>query len=197
LCEGFQDQGKSKAPKFEHHYTRGANLRMTEFQGALLQAQMTRIEEQAKRRAENAKYLDTLLNEIPGIIPQAAYEGCTRHAYHLYAWRYKAEQFAGLSRDKFIQALNREGIACAAGYVHMPQGTHVQNLLQNRHYQRLYSKETLDRFAASCACPQNKILCAENVWFTQNQLLGPRSDMNQIAEAIQKIQANAAEIARA
>jgi hypothetical protein len=35
------------------------------------------------------------------------------------------------------------------------------------------------------------------VWFTQNQLLGPRSDMNQIAEAIHKIQANAAEIAKA
>jgi perosamine synthetase len=34
------------------------------------------------------------------------------------------------------------------------------------------------------------------VWFTQPMLLGERSDMDQIAEAIRKIQAHAAEIAR-
>lgn len=197
LCEAFQDQGVGRGAKFDNHYTRGANLRMTEFQGALLQAQMTRIEEQAKRRTENAKYLDGLLKEIPGIIPQRSYDGCTRHAYHLYAFRYKPEQFAGLSRDKFMQALDKEGIDCAGGYVHMPQGVHVQNLLKNRHYQKLYSKDALGRFAASCECPQNKILCSENVRLSQNQLLGPRSDMNQIAEAILKIQKSAAEIARA
>jgi dTDP-4-amino-4,6-dideoxygalactose transaminase len=197
LCAAFQDQGVGRNAKFENPFTRGANFRMTEFQGALLQAQMTRIEEYAKRRTENANYLTSLLKEIPGITPQKSYDGCTRHAYHLYAFRYKAEQFAGLSRDKFVQALNREGIGGGAGYPHMPRGPHVKNLAKNRHYQRLYSKQDLDRFAAHCECPQNQILCAENVWFTQNQLLGPRSDMNQIAEAIHKIQANAAEIARA
>lgn len=197
LCAGFQDQGGGRGPRTANHYSRGANLRMTEFQGALLQAQMTRIDEQAKQRTENATYLTTLLKGIPGITPQKSYDGCTRHAYHLYGFRYKGDQFAGLSRDKFITALNKEGIPCSAGYVHMPHGTHVQNLLNNRHYQRLYSKETLDRFVAHCECPQNQILCAENVWFTQNQLLGPRGDMNQIAEAIHKIQANAAEIAKA
>jgi dTDP-4-amino-4,6-dideoxygalactose transaminase len=158
---------------------------------------MTRIEEQAKRRTENAKYLDSLLNEIQGTIPQRSYPGCTRHAYHLYAFRYNPEHFAGLTRDKFMQALDKEGIDCAGGYTHMPQGAHVQNLLKNRHYQRLYSKDALERFAASCECPQNKILCSENVRLSQNQLLGPRSDMNQIAEAILKIQKSAAEIARA
>ncbi|MDB6056740.1 MAG: stsC [Verrucomicrobiales bacterium] len=197
LCFGFQDQGRPKGTKFEHHYTRGANLRMTEFQGALLQAQMTRIEEQAKRRTENAKYLESMLKDIPGIQPQQSYAGCTRNAYHLFAFRYNAEHFAGLSRDKFMHALNREGIECAAGYVHMPKGTHIQNLLANRHYQRLYSKDVLERFAAHCECPQNKALCEVNVRFTQNQLLGPRSDMNQIAEAIRKIQVNAAEIMKA
>jgi perosamine synthetase len=196
LCAGFQDQGKAKG-KFEHHYTRGANLRMTEFQGALLQAQMTRIEEQAKRRTENAKYLESMLKEIPGIVAQQSYAGCTRHAYHLFSFRYDAAHFSGLSREKFLHALNREGIGGSAGYVHMPKGPHVQNLLSNRHYQRLYPKEALARFAANCECPQTQALCAVNVWFTQNQLLGPRSDMNQIAEAIRKIQVNAADIAKA
>lgn len=196
LCLGFQNQGTTKGAKFEHQFTRGANLRMTEFQGALLQAQMTRIEEQAKRRTENAKYLESMLKEIPGIQPQQSYPGCTRNAYHLFAFRYDGAHFDGLSRDKFIHALSREGIECGGGYVHMPKGAHVQNLLGNRHYQRLYPKEALERFAANCECPQNKALCAVNVRFTQNQLLGPRNDMNQIVEAIRKIQANAAAIAK-
>jgi perosamine synthetase len=33
------------------------------------------------------------------------------------------------------------------------------------------------------------------VWFTQTMLLGPRGDMDQIAEAIRKIQANADKLA--
>jgi hypothetical protein len=37
----------------------------------------------------------------------------------------------------------------------------------------------------------NARLCTEAVWFTRNMLLGPRSDMEQIAEAIRKMKANA------
>jgi perosamine synthetase len=194
FCEGFQNQGRPK--KNAGDFTRGANLRMTEFQGAMLQAQMTRIEEFAKRREENGKYLTTLLQQIPGIIPQRSYYGCTRHAYHLYAFRYKADKFAGLTRAKFIQAINHEGIECGAGYAPMADDPHVKNLLKNRHYQRLYSKDELNRWENNLECPQTRTLCSENVWFTQNQLLGPRSDMDQIAEAIRKIQANAGEIAK-
>jgi perosamine synthetase len=43
----------------------------------------------------------------------------------------------------------------------------------------------------------NDRLCEEAVWFTQNMLIGGRSDMDQIAEAVRKIQAHAAELARA
>ena len=46
--------------------TRGANLRMTEFQAALLVAQMTRLEAQARTRDENAAHLTSLLKANPG-----------------------------------------------------------------------------------------------------------------------------------
>ena len=38
----------------------------------------------------------------------------------------------------------------------------------------------------------NDKLCEEAVWFTQTMLLGPREDMDQIAEAVRKIQRQAA-----
>ena len=46
-------------------------------------------------------------------------------------------------------------------------------------------------------CPANDRLCEEAVWFTQTMLLAPRSSMDQIAEAMRKIQTHAAAIARA
>ena len=43
-------------------------------------------------------------------------------------------------------------------------------------------------------CPQNDKLTEEAVWFTQTMLLGTKTDMEQIAEAIRKIRKNAADI---
>jgi dTDP-4-amino-4,6-dideoxygalactose transaminase len=195
-CESFQDQSRKKGPKGLTAGCRGANLRMTEFQGAILNAQMTRLEEQSKQREENAAYLSSLLREIPGILVQKQYPGVTRHAWHVYAFRYQKAHFAGLGRDKFMLALKREGIDdTAGGYTPWNKEAHVSALATNRHYRRLYSKETLERWQQHRACPQNDLLCAENVRFTQTMLLGTRSDMDQIAAAIRKIQKHAAAIA--
>jgi dTDP-4-amino-4,6-dideoxygalactose transaminase len=195
-CESFQDQCRNKGPKNLTAGCRGGNLRMTEFQGAILNAQMTRLEEQAKRREQNAAYLTSMLKEIPGIIPQKIYAGVTRHAWHVYAFRFKKEHFAGLSRAKFIAALKKEGLDdVAAGYTAWNKEGHVSSMVKNRHYQRLYSKETLDRWQQHRQCPQNDLLCSENVRFSQPMLLGPKSDMEQIAEAIRKTQKYAGEIA--
>lgn len=197
-CESFHDQCRNKGPKNLTAGCRGGNLRMTEFQGAILNAQMTRLEEQSRHREANAAYLSSMLREIPGILVQKQYAGCTRNAWHVYAFRYKKEHFAGLGRDKFMLALKKEGIDdTAGGYTPWNKEGHVSLLAKNRHYQKLYSKETLDRWQQHRQCPQNDILCAENVRFTQTMLLGTRSDMEQIVAAIRKIQKHAGDIAGA
>ena len=45
-------------------------------------------------------------------------------------------------------------------------------------------------------CPENDRLCQEAVWFFQTMFLGPRSDMDQIAEAVRKIHANPGQLAK-
>jgi perosamine synthetase len=195
-CESFHDQSRAKGGSKLSAGCRGGNLRMTEFQGAMLNAQLTRLEEQARRREQNAEYLGSMLGEIPGIVLQKRYPGCTRHAWHLFAFRYKKEHFAGLPRQKFMQAMTREGIEIGPGYTAWNKEPHVNQLARNRHYQRLYSKETLDRWEHQRQCPQNDVLCSENVRFTQTMLLGPRTDMEQIAEAVRKIHRYAGQIAQ-
>src|SRR5438128_6775738 len=68
-CFAFHNNGsgfRSIGSNFTYTST-GCNLRMPEFQAALLLAQMNRIEAQAKTRTENASYLASMLKEIPGI----------------------------------------------------------------------------------------------------------------------------------
>ena len=179
------------------YVARGANLRMTEFQGGLLLAQMTRLEEQSKRREQNAAYLTSLLKEIPGIMPAKMYDGCTRNAYHLYMFRYDREKFGGLDRSKFLKAMSAEGIPCSPGYGPLNKEPFLKHTLQTRGYQRIYSQKELARWDERSRCPQNDKLCTEAVWLTQNMLIGERSDMDQIAEAVRKIHAHAAALMRA
>jgi perosamine synthetase len=182
---------------FQYMGRSGANLRMTEFQAALLMAQMTRVEEQTRIRNENAAYLTRLLKQIPGIKPATLYEGCTRSAYHLYMFRYEAEAFRDLPRSKFLRALDAEGIPCSSGYSPLNKESYLKALLSSAVYRKLYPPEVLKNWEERTRCPANDKLCQEAVWFMQTMLLGPRSDMDHIAAAITKIRAHAAELAKA
>jgi perosamine synthetase len=197
-CWAFHDNSRARrgspAPPLGG---RGANLRLTEFQAGLLLAQMTRLEEQSKTREENARYLTQQLREIPGILPAKVHEGCTRNAYHLYMLRYQPGPFAGLPRGRFLEALRAEGVPCSPGYRPMNREPYVAATLASKAYQRLYSKEVLTGWAERNQCPANDRLCEEAVWFTQTMLLGPRQDMDDIASAVRKIHASAADLAKA
>lgn len=199
-CYAFHNNCRARntaSYHFSHLGSRGANLRLTEFQAGLLLSQMTRLEEQSRRREENARYLTGMLREIPGTVPAKMYEGCTRNAYHLYLFRYQAEHFGNLPRSKFLQALSAEGIPCWPGYSPLNKEAFVKATLKTRAYQRIYPPELLANWEERTACPANDRLCQEAVWFTQAMLLGPRSDMDHIVAAIRKIRAHASELAKA
>jgi dTDP-4-amino-4,6-dideoxygalactose transaminase len=175
----------------------GANLRMTEFQAAILLSQMTRLEEQSRTREENARYLTKQLQEIPGITPARMYEGCTRNAYHLYMLRYDKEQFSGAPRKHFLKALGAEGIPCTGGYTPLNKQPFLAETLNSRAFQGIYSRDRLQAYEKNNHCPENDKLCNEEaVWMFQTMFLGTRSDMDQIAAAIRKIHDHAGELAQ-
>jgi dTDP-4-amino-4,6-dideoxygalactose transaminase len=175
---------------------RGANLRLTEFQAALLLAQMTRVEAQSRIREENARHLTRRLQAIPGIRPARMHDGCTRNAYHLYMFRYRPEDFGGLPRRRFLEALAAEGVPCSGGYTPLNRQPFVRATLATRAYRRLFPKETLDAWEERNRCPANDRLCEEAVWLTQTMLLGPRQDMDDVADAVEKVRASAEALAK-
>jgi dTDP-4-amino-4,6-dideoxygalactose transaminase len=198
-CYTFHNNGRGRRLRgrdFTYSAT-GANLRLTEFQAALLMAQMTRIEEQSRTREQNAAYLTSLLREIKGIAPARTYEGCTRNAYHLYMFRYDPAGFGGLPRATFLKAMRAEGIPASAGYSPLNKEPFIVSTLQSRGYARVYTKERMAKWQERNRCPENDRLCEEAVWMSQHWLLGGRADMDQVAEAVRKIQAHAAALATA
>lgn len=200
-CFAFQSHNRTRPGGTHRGHLAGpartSNLRLTEFQAALLMAQMTRVDEQSRTRDENAKYLTSLLREIPGTVPARLHEGCTRSAWHLYMFRYQKEHFAGLARSRFLQALHAEGVPASGGYSPLNKESIITETLRTRAYQKLYSAADLANWADRNQCPENDRLCQEAVWFTQPMLLGPRSDMDEIAAAVRKIQAHAATLVKA
>lgn len=174
----------------------GHNLRLTEFQAALLLEQMARLDEQVRTRSSNGAYLESLLGQIPGIRPARRYPGCTLNAYHLFMFRYEPAEFSGLPRDMFLKALRAEGIPASGGYSPLNTQPFLKNTLNSRGYQRVFPEKTLKEWPERTACPANSRLCSEAVWLTQNMLLGPRSGMDAIAAAIARIRRHADSLAR-
>ena len=196
FCKSFQNQGRGPAGASFEYARQGSNLRMTEFQAALLLQQLTRLEEQSHTREQNAAYLTRMLVEIPGISPARMYEGTTRNGYHLYMLRYDKTQFSGLPRARFLTALEKEGIPCADGYTPLNKEPFLKATLNSRPYRMFYSQADIAEWEDRNQCPENDKLCEEAVWFFQEMLLGPRQDMDQIAGAIRKIQKHAGELLR-
>jgi dTDP-4-amino-4,6-dideoxygalactose transaminase len=196
-CRCFQNNGSPPALGSFAYARNGANFRMTEFQAALLLQQVTRLDEQSRRREQNATYLTQQLSEIKGITPARVHDGCTRNAYHLYMLRYDSAQFAGLSRSKFLKALQAEGIPCFGGYSPIYRQAFLKNTLQSRPFQAVYSPQRISTYFEQIHCPANEQLCETAVWLFQTLLLGTRSDMDQIAEAIRKVQQHAPALVKA
>lgn len=176
VCESLVWVGrKTGRPWYEHHRL-GWNYRLTEFQAAILLAQLERLPAQTALRQANASYLSARLREIPGISPLAVPPYATGHAWHIFVFRFLESDF-GLSRGTFLRALEAEGIPASSGYAHP--------LYRNPLFENPDLPMDYRRFVD--LCPESQSACAEAVWLEHRLLLGDKHDMDDIAEAIAKI----------
>lgn len=185
--------GRVKEGGWYEHPVMGSNYRMTEFQGAVLLNQFKKLHAETLRRNENANHLTDRLIKIDGITPLARDERITMHGRHLYIMRYLSGESTGAPRERFIEALRAEGIFCNPGYLPL-------------YKERLFDAQTNPDLAG---CPNfgktqvYKTLCLENaeraayvetVWMLQSQFLGTKKDMDDIADAVEKVMENIAEL---
>lgn len=184
-CYEIHNCGRRKGHAWYEHFVISANLRLSELQGALLNAQLQRLEEQARRRWENGKYLNEQLGQIPGIKPQTITSECTRHAFHLYCFRVDAREL-GAPRQAFLKALAAEGVPNFGGY---PLPLYKQRLFLDQAFGPYDGCRGID-YAKTC-CPNSEMICHEQGgWLEHRMLLGTRQDMDDIVAAFRKVYEN-------
>ncbi len=195
-CLAYHNCGRATGSfKGSGCFSRGTNYRMMHYAAALLRQQIDKLVTETKRRQENADYLTAGLKEIPGIQPARLPED-SRAVWHLYAFRYDAAQFNGLPRGKFIKALQAEGIPCGGGYHEQYYDGLLDEAINSRGFQRLFSAGRLKAYRDSFGeLKGNKQVCETTVGMFQTLLLADRGDMDHIVEAVRRIQAHSAALA--
>jgi dTDP-4-amino-4,6-dideoxygalactose transaminase len=192
-ARSVHDCGRMPGEWFYSHFIYGSNYRLSEWQGAVLTAQLGRLDEQTRRRHQNARVLDRELSKIPGITPQKRDERCTRNGQYAYIFHVDKKQFAGISTERFIEAMNAEGVPNQASYPPL----HELHMFRNGEYRKCLSEAARKETHAflNQSFPSTQRAAWDTVWIPQPALLGDDQDMHEIVTAIQKIQRNAKELA--
>lgn len=179
----------------------GSNFRTTNFQAAILLAQLGRLNGQNEKRRENVNYLQKELEKVEGVYPIKGYEKAT-NVYYTVGFRYDPGKFGGVSGQKFVGALHAELLSedrnSPAGKIPLIQ---LQNQPVYKHELFVTSTEA---FPQACSevrskLDYSKIKCpiAENlniVRLGHRMFLGTKEDMNDVVGAIVKIQKHSSEL---
>ncbi len=189
----YADCGRVKGEWFYHHATVGSNLRMTEWQGAVLRAQLARFPEQNRVRNDNAIALNAALDEIDGIRTPTRDPRMDSQGNYCYVFHYDSAQFAGLPLRKFEAALAAEGIPMGVSY---PSLSDLAVFRAANFGPRLRSKApTIDY--ASLHLPRAEAAAASTVWLQHRLLLAEREDVLDVARAVARIQSRAGDLVAA
>lgn len=195
LARSVHDCGRMPGEWFYSHFIYGSNYRLSEWQGAMLGVQLTRLDEQTARRHKNARLLDRLLGEIEGITPQKLPAQCTRNGQYAYIFHVNGKDFARVSTERFIAAMTAEGIPNQASYPPL----HDLAVFKSGEYRKKLTGRQAEEPHAFLKkdFPETHRAAWETVWIPQPALLGDEQDIHEIATALKKIQDHASELAAA
>lgn len=164
--------GRAEGDTDYQHVLVGTNARLSEFQGAVLRIQLSRLEEQLKRREDNYQYLKMQLEKIDGIVLQKTGKDVTLNSHYMVMFYYDEQYFKG-SRQEFVQYLRRYGIPCNRAFEALHRLPVFQSL-----------KKDQFRIAEEEGCPNSEKIADTVVCLNHNILLGDKALMEEIADII-------------
>jgi dTDP-4-amino-4,6-dideoxygalactose transaminase len=175
----------------------GWNDRMTELQAALLSAQLARLDEQNARRGANVRHLEQRLLELDlGLVPQKRDPRMSETVFYHEVLLYQPSCFRGLSRDRFVAALEAEGVpADGAFYVPIPDRTDELFPLRARDYPEIRARYGEALSSRHAAFPHARQAARERtIWLHHALFLGTTRDVDDIVEALVKVRDHVADV---
>jgi dTDP-4-amino-4,6-dideoxygalactose transaminase len=168
----------------------GWNYRITELQAALLSAQLARLPEQKERRSRNVKYFERRLAEHGiGLTMQKRDPRMTSPSAYQVVLLYDAEDWKGLPRDRFVEALEAEGVP-ADGAFYAPIQDRIGELFPLRASEYPMIKE---RYGDALTPEQVSTPVAteaayqRTVWLHHSLFLRTERDVDDVFAALTKI----------
>jgi len=188
----FHHIGRFKGRPFYEHHLVASNLRMTEWQAAVLLGGLSRLEEQAITRDRNAAYFEAGLRQIEGVSPIERDPWVTRWNFYFYHFKFHGEQFGGISLNQFRSALAAEGLSVGSGHLAPIQ---KNPLFTERQWGPACFGNNEPPDYATMETPEcQRIYEQEGCSLNHALFLGDESDMDLMLEAIAKVRDNVDEI---
>lgn len=176
---GLANVGRIRGGEWYDHRSVGYNLRLTEFQAAILLRQLARQPDQAARREASAARLTSELANVADVMLPPEDDRITVHARHLFLFRIPRLARDRL-RDRFVTALRAEGIPSATGYVGHHENEAV--LAMARKNARLAGYDYVP-----ATCPVADVVARDTVWLPQYVLLAEPDEMADVAQSVVKV----------
>lgn len=183
LLYSLANVGRVRGGAWYQHEHLGYNLRLTEFQAAVLSGQLRDHPGLQRRRESNAALLRTLLGQLDGVWLPPEDPAVTAHGRHLFLVRLPDLGGAG-RRDAFVRALAAEGIPCSSGYVGLHRNAALREEIASL-------TKRLDLPYAEPVVPVTDRLASDTLWLPQPTLLGTPEDVHDIVAAFRKVLAQA------
>lgn len=152
------------------HVELGTNLRITGCQAALLRGQLERLADQIRQRATNAERFEAELGAVRGIDLQRAPEAATVQTRYIVPGRIDPATF-GASRDRFVEAVQAEGVPVRPFY---PHALYANPVFQQRPHRAL-------------PCPVAEQATLDSFWIPMRVFMGTEEDAADAGRAIAKV----------
>ena len=172
------------------------NYRMTEFQAAILLAQMTRLDEQNLTRETNVLNMEQKIMDIAGVNVLYRHPKITRQSYFRWVLQYDRQAWEGIPLDIFLEALYAElenSIQCSRPYAQLNDSPMYRPHSKKTHRLSEEYWKAIDpkRFSLPIS---KKAVEEEAFCFYQAILLADRKSCDNIADAIRKLRENTGEL---
>ncbi|MFD9173195.1 DegT/DnrJ/EryC1/StrS family aminotransferase, partial [Streptomyces diastaticus] len=176
-----------------HHPELGWNLRLSEFQSAILGVQLERLDCQLAAKTKGAAFLTSALSSVPGLrpVPADLDPRVSRHGRFSLAFTLDAEAFGNIPTSSFRAALRAEGI---------PVG--LRDLIACPD-EPIYADAAAQDYAPSrtVSCARARAACTRLVLFGQaagsGMLLDAPSELVDVVHAVEKIHKNRGQLREA
>ncbi|MCG7408920.1 DegT/DnrJ/EryC1/StrS family aminotransferase [Paenibacillus sp. ACRRX] len=165
----------------------GTNRCLSEFQAAILLAQLRKLDDHHDVRASNVRYLNEHLREIPGVLTMRTQPQVDRQSYYGFVVRIQPDVFGSTASQTILSLQQMLGLG--AYYLHEPYIPLHRNPLYTPHSRRHKLEESYTQALRTerFTLPQCDAAYDCGIVFHHSVLLGDLEDMQHIVEAFRML----------